>query len=469
VVVKTLFIGRQRELTKLNQLHQSGKFECAIIYGRRRVGKTTLIGEFIKDKKAIYYTGLETTDHENLENLSRGIMRVRLGMETDAVFPHFQAALDSVYEMAKEERLVLVIDEYPYLALSYRGISSLLQVQIDTKFKNSKLMLILCGSSMSFMENQVLGYKSPLYGRRTAQFKIQPFDFFETQSYFQNVDPLDVAVLYGITGGVPQYVELMDDFLPVEDNIKRSFFDPHSFLYEEPTNLLKQEVREPAHYNAIIKAIATGSTRHSEIASKVGIETSASTVYLKNLISLGIVSKETPLTETTSRKTIYTIADSMFRFWYRFVPDNAALIQSGMVDRLWQKVQPQIPAFMGSVFEEICKQWLWRENAADRLPLSFVKLGRWWGNDPIRKQETEIDILALSDEDAALFAECKWTGEKVDAGVLDTLINRSNLFPYRQKHLYLFAKAGFTSGCVEKAREAGAVLVSFRGMITPQL
>jgi AAA+ ATPase superfamily predicted ATPase len=460
-----MFVGRQRELRKLNELHGNGQFECAIIYGRRRVGKTTLINEFVKDKKAIYYTGLETTAQENLENLSRSIMTARLDTETDAVFPSYQAAFDSLYEMARDERVVMVVDEYPYLASSYRGISSLLQVQIDTKFKNSRLMLILCGSSMSFMENQVLGYQSPLYGRRTAQFKILPFDFFETLSYYKNFNVADTAVVYGITGGVAQYLELINDTLSIEENIKRNFFDPNAFLFEEPTNLLKQEVREPAHYNAIIRAIATGSARSSDIAGKVGLETSAAASYLKNLITLGIVQKETPITETSSRKTIYTISDGMFRFWYRFIPNNAALIQTGMTDRLWRKVQPQIPAFMGRVFEEICKQWLWRENAAGRLPVSFVNLGRWWGNDPIRRQEAEIDILAISDEDSALFAECKWTNEKVDAGVLDTLADRSALFHYKEKHLYVFSKSGFTAGCSEKAKRLGVGLICFDDMI----
>jgi AAA+ ATPase superfamily predicted ATPase len=461
-----MFVGRQQELKKLNELYESGRFECAIIYGRRRVGKTTLINEFAKGKKAIYYTGLETTAQENLENFSRSIMSARLGVETDAVFPNYQTALDSLYEMAKDERVVMVIDEYPYLASSYRGISSLLQVQMDTKFKNSRLMLILCGSSMSFMENQVLGYQSPLYGRRTAQFKIVPFDFFETRSYYKNFNAEETAVIYGITGGVAQYLELMDDSLSIEENIKRRFFDPNAFLFEEPTNFLKQEVREPTHYNAIIRAIATGSARSTEIAGKAGLETSAAAAYLKNLIALGIVRKETPMTEASSRKTIYVISDGMFRFWYRFVPDNAALIQTGMSDRLWRKVQPQIPAFMGGVFEEICKQWLWRENAAGRLPVSFVDLGRWWGNDPTRRQEAEIDILAVSDEGAALFAECKWTNEKVNAGVLDTLAYRSGLFHYREKRLYIFSKSGFTAGCEEKAKQLGAHLICFDDLQT---
>ena len=459
-----MFVGRERELEQLNGLYGSGKFECAVIYGRRRVGKTTLINEFIKDKRAIYFTGLETTAQENLANLSRSILHTHTGVEAAAFFQDYQAALDNIFELAEKERLILVIDEYPYLAGSYKGISSLLQMQIDTRFKKSKLMLILCGSSMSFMENQVLGYKSPLYGRRTAQFKIEPFDFFETQNYYKKFKPLDAAVIYGITGGIPQYLEFMDDKLSIQENIKRNFFNPNAFMFEEPINLLKQEVREPAHYNAIIRAVSNGGTRNSEIADKTGLETSACMHYLNNLISLGIVRKETPIWGGSEKKTIYTVSDSMFRFWYRFVPENTGLIQSGMVDRLWEKVEPQLPAFMGSVFEEICSQWLWRENSAGRLPVQFVKLGRWWGNDPKLKQEAEIDIMAISDNDEALFAECKWTNEKVDVGVLDTMIHRSELFPHKNKHIYLFAKNGFTKGCQEEANLASAVLVDFKSM-----
>ncbi|SDN56261.1 ATP-binding protein [Acetanaerobacterium elongatum] len=460
-----MFVGRHSELQKLNDLYNSDKFEFAVIYGRRRVGKTTLINEFIKDKNTIFFTGLETNSKENLENFSQSITRLQYGDNASPVFPSFQAAFDAVYELSKQNRVVLVVDEYPYLAESYRGISSLLQVQIDEKYKNSKLFLILCGSSMSFMENQVLGYKSPLYGRRTAQFKIQPFSFFETKEYYSGFTSYDLATIYGITGGIPQYLAQMSDKLTVEDNIKKNFLDASAYLFEEPSNLLKQEVREPAYYNAIIKAIATGSTKNSEIAAKVSLETSACTGYLKNLISLGIVKKETPITEDSARKTIYVIEDNMFRFWYRFIPNNVSLIQNGMADRTYKKIETQIPDFMGKVFEDICKQWLWRENASGNLPIEFVELGRWWGNDPIRRQEAEIDILAFEDKNSAIFGECKWTNEKVDTIVLDTLIERSHLFHYKNNYLYLFAKTGFTSGCVEKSKSMHNVtLVTFDEM-----
>jgi AAA+ ATPase superfamily predicted ATPase len=461
-----MFFGRKAELNQLNALYDSTRFECVIIYGRRRVGKTTLINEFIKGKEAVYFTGLETSGRENLENLSRSILELRFGNDSSSpVFPSFQSAFDSVCEMAKEKRIVLVIDEYPYLAASFQGMSSLLQILIDQKFKNSNLMLILCGSSMSFMENQVLGYQSPLYGRRTAQFKILPFDFFETKAFFTSFDRTDLATVYGITGGVPWYLAQIKEECSLEDNIKQSFFNPSAYLFEEPLNLLKQEVREPAHYNAIIKAIATGSSKNSEISSKVDLESSACISFLKNLISLGIVKKETPMANKSTKKTIYSIEDNLFRFWYRFVPDNMALIQHGMIDVVWKKVEAQLPAFMGKVFEDICRQYLWRENSNGRLPFVFEDIGRWWGNDPVSKCEAEIDILAYSGENEALFGECKWTNEQTDTSVLNTLIARSELFQYPQKYLYLFAKTGFTSGCIQKAKDLGnVVLIDFADM-----
>lgn len=461
-----MFVGRHAELQKLRSLYQDDTFQCAVIYGRRRVGKTTLINEFVKDKDTIFFTGLETNSRENLENLSQSIYNLQHRDGIAPVFPTFQAAFDALYEIAKEKRLVFVIDEYPYLAQSYQGMSSLLQLQIDEKYTQSKLFLILCGSSMSFMENQVLGYKSPLYGRRTAQFKIRPFDFFETKEYYTSFDSYDLATIYGITGGIPQYLLQMNDKLSVEENIKMNFLNASAYLFEEPTNLLKQEVREPAIYNAVINAIATGSSKSSEISSKADLESGACATYLKNLMSLGIVKKERPITDDSVRKTIYTIEDNMFRFWYRFIPINVSLIQNGMADRAYRRIEKHIPDFMGQVFEDICKQWLWRENAKGRLPLEFVNLGRWWGNDPIKRQEIEIDILAYEDPDNALFGECKWTNEKVGVDVLETLIDRTRLFHYQNNHLYLFAKRGFTSGCLEKATARGNVtLVTFAEML----
>lgn len=461
-----MFIGRERELKALEKLYASNKFEFAVIYGRRRVGKTALINQFINGKKAVYFMGVESNAKQNLENFSRSIFEYSSGIKTETSFLSFQAALEYVFKLAENERLILAIDEYPYVARSSKSLASTLQLLIDKYKETSKLMLILCGSSMSYMEDYVLAYKAPLYGRRTAQMKLLPFDFEETCRYFSNFSEEDKALVYGVAGGTPQYLLQMDDKLSMEDNIKNTYLNPVSFLYEEPVNLLKQEVREPAIYTAIITAIATGASRMSEISNKVGENTNVCSIYMKSLINLGIVQKEIPYGETASRKSIYSIEDNMFRFWYRFVSENNSVIARGASDLVYKRIEPQLSDYMGKVFEEICKQYLWKRLLAGTLPIEFTSLGRWWGNNPMEKSQAEIDIMGEQDKNTALFGECKWTNEKVDVGVLKTLIKRSEIFSYKNSYYYLFAKTGFTKGCIEEADKIGNVeLVSYEEMM----
>ncbi len=465
-----MFIGRERELNSLEKLYASDKFEFAVIYGRRRVGKTALINHFIRNKKAIYFMGVESNDKQNLENFSKNILEYGVGIQADTAFLSFQAALEYVFQLAEKERLILAIDEYPYVARSSRSLASTLQLLIDKYKENSKLMLILCGSSMSYMEDHVLAYKAPLYGRRTAQMKMQPFDFADACRYFKNFSDEDKALIYGIVGGTPQYLLQMDDKLSIEENIKNTFLNPTSSLFEEPENLLKQEVREPALYNAIITAIATGSARMAEISTKVGAETSVCAAYLKNLLALGLVQKETPYGEKASRKSIYAIDDNMFRFWYRFVPENYSIISRGASDIAYKRMEPHLSDYMGKVFEEICKQYLWKLLLKGQSPVEFGELGRWWGTDPFTHSQTEIDIMGEQDKNTALFGECKWTNERVDTGVLETLAKRGQLFHYGKIYLVLFAKRGFTKGCVDMANRMGNVmLVSYDDLVNSML
>lgn len=452
-----MFIGRERELTVLENQYNSGKFEFTVIYGRRRVGKTAIINEFSKNKAVIYFTGVESNAKQNLVNFSQSIMNFAADVPAGSEFLSFQNALEFVFAKAQEKRITLVIDEYPYVAKASKSLASTLQLLID-KYKNtSKLFLILCGSSMSYMEDHVLAYKAPLYGRRTAQLKVQPFEFAEACKYFEKFSAEDKALAYGIVGGTPQYLLQINDNLSIKENIKHIYLNTASFLFEEPTNLLKQEVREPAIYNAIITAVATGASKLSEISGKVGEDTSVCATYIRNLISLGIVKKEVPYGEDSSRKTIYSVEDNMFRFWYRFVAENTSVISRGADELAYRRIEPFLSEYMGAVFEEISKQYLWGELLSDNCPVDFADIGRWWGTNKKTRQQEEIDIMGEQDKNTALFAECKWTNEKVDIGILEKLIERSNLFHYKNKYFYLFAKTGFTKGCINKAEEMGNV------------
>jgi len=472
-----MFIGRETELAKLNKLYDSNKFECAVIYGRRRIGKTTLIQEFCKDKKAIYFVAIESTMQNNLVNLSNSIFSVTMpgigftagsfnnknfaAESFDAIkytpetfndwptYDKLDKALDYLHAIASKERIVFVIDEYPYLASADKSVSSVLQAYIDHKFKASNMMLILCGSSMSFMENQVLGYKSPLYGRRTAQFKISSFDYYTSAQFCKDYSNYDKSIVYGITGGIPQYLARIDCALTLKENIVSNFLDPSGYFFEEPSNLLKQELREPQTYNAIIAAIAGGASKLNEIATAVGIDTGVCATYIASLMALGILKKEKPIGEEKSKKSIYRITDNMFRFWYRFVPGNINAITANNGELVYDRIiAPKLSEYMGGIFEQICVEYLHRVNNTDRLPFPFFEIGRWWGNDSKEKRQAEIDIVALyKEEKKALFCECKFRKELLGQGVVDNLIKNSKLVKgYEQKYYCLFSLSGFADG-----------------------
>lgn len=461
-----MFVGRQRELSKLESMYSSDQFEFAVVYGRRRVGKTTLINEFCHNKKTIFFVASEATGKENLHLFSKAVFQAVLPGMPSLSFNSYEELLSHIGGICMKERLVLVIDEYPYLAASYKAISSLIQAHIDHTWKCSRLFLILCGSSMSFMEHQVLGYKSPLYGRRTAQFKVKPFTFFETREMCSSFSSEEQALIYGITGGVPEYVSRISASQSLDGNIIDLFFTESGRLYEEPSNLLKQELRDPSTYNSIIGSIAGGASRLNEIAAKSGIETGAASNLLQSLIELGIVRKDVPVTEKeTSRKTIYLLADQMFRFWYRYVGPNISGIARGIGEEIYRsQVKSQLNHYMGPVFEEICTQYLYLPALIASAPFLYSKTGRWWGNNPAKKKQEEIDIVALN-EDHILLGECKWQNAPIGADVLESLLTQGNLFYMPKKYFYVFAKRTFSEECGKMAAKYENVfLVSFVDM-----
>lgn len=404
-----MFIGRKYELGTLNKLYNENKFHFIVMYGRRRVGKTTLLTEFCKDKPSIFFVAEEYNDKIALDSFSDRILSYFGLGGLVSRFESWEKAFLFLAEQAKDKRLVVVIDEFPYIVNSNKRIPSLLQNLIDHHLKDTKLFLIICGSSVSFIEKEVLGYKSPLYGRRTAQLIVEPFNFFESRDFFPNYDFENQVIAYGVLGGIPQYLSNFDDTKDIYENIKTKILDKASYLYEEPKLLLKQEVREPALYNSIIEAIASGSSKLNEISTKVGVDTDKCSKYISTLINLKILEKITPVgLKEKSRKSIYKIKDNFFRFWYRFIFNNKALIEQGLVDEVIEKkIKPFINNFIGTVYEEICIDYLKILNKNKALPFIFEKIGKWWGNNPYKKCEEEIDIIAL-DEDNIIFGECKW-------------------------------------------------------------
>ena len=460
------FYCRDEELRKLNKRYENGKFECVVIYGRRRVGKTALINEFCKDKPTIFFSALNTTGKENLEALSKAIMSFeRPNAESSPEFTTYDAALDELTALSKEQRIVFVIDEYPYLAKAKPAISAMLQHIIDHKWTDSQMYLILCGSSMSFMESQVLGKESPLYGRRTAQFKIMPLDYKETAVVHPNLSEEDNALIYGITGGVPHYINKLDVRDSVDEALMENLFDRSSYLYEEPANLLKQELREPAIYNSVITAIAGGASKANEIATKVGLESAFCAKYLKVLLDLGILKKETPITEKAGRKTVYAIGDNFFRFWYRFVPQNASAITAGRSDKIYDSViKRHFSDYMGLVYEQMCKEYLFLY--AEDLPIILSDIGQWWGNDAKEKKEVQIDIVGTPVEGKEyIIGSCKYRNEPIGTDELELLKHYADVFGKGEKyHYYIFSKSGFTKGLQALGDKGEVKLITLQDM-----
>ena len=462
-----MFYCREKELGDLNKRYNNGNFECVVMYGRRRVGKTALIREFCKDKPTIFFSALNATAKENLDALSKAIFEKTNPQEMAGapVYSSFDDAFASITRLAEKGRLIFVIDEYPYLAKADESVSSRLQHIIDKVWQNTGLFVILCGSSMSFMENQVLGYESPLYGRRTGQLKIQALNYREVTVFNPGLSCEEQALIYGITGGIPHYINKLNVCDSIDDALRENLFNTSGYLFEEPENLLKQELREPAVYNSVIAAIAGGASHSNEIATKVGIEAGICAKYLKVLVDLEILKKETPVTEKTGKKTIYTIGDNFFRFWYRFVPRNMSAISAGRFERLYDvTVKKYLPEYMGLVFEKMCRDYLLRY--ADNLPVLISDAGQWWGSDAKNRKEVQIDIVGIPPEGSEyIIGSCKYRNEKIGTGELELLKEYAEVFGRGEKyHYYIFSKGGFTEGLKEAAVKENVCLLTLEDM-----
>ena len=448
-----MFIGRESELGKLNGFYQSKKFEMVIVYGRRRVGKTKLLTEFIKDKNAIFFVAEENNDVLNKEKFSKIVLN-HFNENINISFDQWNDIFKYVAQKKQSGRLILVIDELPYLALDNPSFMSMLQNAVDHHLIHSDILLVLCGSSISFMENEIVAHKSPLYGRKTGQMKILPLEYYHAKKLFNHYTNDEQFKVYSILGGIPHYLIQFNPDLSLDENIIRYCLTNTSLFYDEPKNLLHQELRTPTVYNSILEAIAGGSSKINEIATKI-VETPSKTAkYIQSLLELEIVRKRFPVDQKESRKSIYSLGDPLFEFMYRFVYKNRSLVEQDLGAALYhQVIKEDINAYYGKGFETICMQYLIRENKQLKLEFLVEQFGSWWGNNPILKKQEEIDIVGLSNN-AAIYCECKYKNEKIGLDIYNKLVERSMLIPKDNKYYYIFSKVGFTTALLELAKKS---------------
>ncbi len=451
-----MFIGRERELKSLNELYNKDGFGMSIIYGRRRIGKSTLIKEFIKDKRVVFYTATKVGKDRNLELFSKQVVSVLDSAFEDISFPTIESLFDFISRKLTKEKLIIVIDELPYWAEKDEALLSVLQKYIDTEWVGRNLMIILCGSALSFMENKVLSEKSPLFGRRDTQIKLESFNYKESAQFVPNYSYEDKAICYGITGGIAKYLAMMDASKSLDDNIKRLFFRTDGYLYDETRNLLTQEFADTVLVNNIIEQIASGENTVKVIAAKVGEKEPTVLYTLEKLISVGLVEKKKCIMEEKNKKkTQYVLKDHMFKFWYQFIPKGVSVIELGSGDIYYEKVvKPKLHTFMGSVFKEMCRFYTLEQGIQGNFDSFLTRVGTWWGMENIESREgikfaqaADIDVVAISDVDkSAVIGECKFRNEKIDKGIYDTLLRRSEIISckYRVKKLLLFSLSGYT-------------------------
>jgi len=438
------FYGREKYLESLNSRHGEKGFNLFVVYGRRRVGKTELIKEFCKDKDSIYHLFSQDTSKLQKERLVERV--ASKSGERAPKTSDWRDAVEYIGEKLNEQKIVLALDEFPHAIKQDKSITSHFQYLVDEIIsEDSESMLILSGSTISVMENQVLGYESPLYGRRTGQIDLKPFDF--TQSLEVIDYSLEQAVKsYTVTGGTPLYLTAFNYSKTLGENIKNEVLDLTSTLFEEPEFLLRQELRDPSRYMSILESISQGHTTSSEISGKTGIKSTTLTNYLKKLQTLRLIEKQKPVTASRkSKKTIYKIKDNYIKFWFQNIAPRKSDIEEDS-EKALKDIQKDLKHQVAETFEQISRELIKKQT-------DYTKTGCWWD------KENEIDIVALNEkEKRILFGECKWTKEKVGTKLLKDLEDKSEKVRWlnkesREEEYALFSKNGFSEGLEDEAED----------------
>lgn len=453
-----MFVGRKAELDRLASLYEQDTFQMVVVYGRRRVGKTTLINEFCRGKRTLSFTALEQSDADNLADFNRSVASFFGLPASMGGFSTWTDALSYVAERAKSERFVFVFDEFPYAAQRNEALPSLFQVAIDRVFKETRAFLILCGSNQGFMESEVLGRKSPLFGRRTAQIKVGDLGFRDAAKMLSGLSAQEAFRFYGCFGGVPYYLQQVNPRESLRENLARLYFDPMGFLFEEPYGLLRQEFQEPALYNSILRAIAAGANRAKEIADRTGIVQTSLPRYLKALENVGIIEKAVPFGENveTSKRGIYRLSEPCYMFWFRFVMPFTSDIEQGLGQAVVNELpEEQINEYLGHRFEALCAEWLADQAREGALPIAATAVSSWWGTNPAKRAQDDIDVLAVDRvAKQLLIGECKYRESFDETAEIEDLESKRGLVKdYVATNFMLFTKHEVSVATREKMAE----------------
>lgn len=458
-----MFVGREKELAFLESKYTAENGQLIVLYGRRRVGKTETLKEFCKNKPHVFFACRECTDKLQLRTFSEKMLKEDIpARRYISQFENWEQAFRSVTDLPSgDKKKLLIIDEFPYMCRGNTSIPSVLQNLWDEILKDKNVMIVLCGSSMSFIEKELLSEKNPLYGRATGVYKMTEMDFYDAVKFFPDYSDTDKVIAYSVLGGIPHYLKQFDPKKSLAENIKNNILTKGCVLYSEVDFLLRQELRETPIYNSLIEAIALGNTKLNEISQKSLVDdTSKTSTYLRNLIQLGIVEREfsvdagTKERANTNRGT-YKLTDNFFRFWYAFVFANYSELEAGDVDGVFHySVEPQLHQFASMPFEDVCRQYVRKLQQANALPFRYAHIGRWTGKTTVRDTfapggtrmaETEIDILAVSkSRNEYLVCECKFKNKPFSySEYLDTI---AKLTPQKEKadfYYALFSESGF--------------------------